>query len=66
MVAAGLLDTATDHALAVTQFAFSMREQAGEVLDPASYNPLQVCICVCTLFTCVPVAGCHSPKLVKA
>ena len=47
MIAAGLLDTSADHALAVTEFAFSMREEASRVLDPTTFLPLQVCVGVC-------------------
>ena len=42
MVAAGLLDTSTDHAAAVTNMAFAMREAAGSVMDPVEFHPLQV------------------------
>ncbi len=42
MVAAGLLDTATDHAMAITNMAFDMREEAGNVMKPTSDEPLQV------------------------
>jgi len=44
MVAAGLLDTAKNHTEAVTNMAFSMREDAGNVLEPVNKIPLQVSV----------------------
>lgn len=43
MVAAGLLDTPTEHAEAVTNMAFGMMQEAGKVIEPANRSPLQVC-----------------------
>lgn len=42
MVAAGLLDTSQDHAEAITNMAFDMREEASQVKEPANEEPLQV------------------------
>ena len=42
MVAAGLLDTSTEHAQAVTNQAFGMREEAGKVIEPVNNQPIQV------------------------
>lgn len=42
MVAAGLLDTPTDHAQAVTNMAFGMMMEAGFVMEPNNQTPLQV------------------------
>ena len=43
MVAAGLLDTeSTEHAQAVTNQAFGMREEAGKVIEPVNKKPIQV------------------------
>ena len=43
MVAAGLLDTeSTEHAQAVTNQAFGMREEAGKVEEPVNKKPIQV------------------------
>lgn len=42
MVAAGLLDTAKDHANAVVQMGFDMRSAAKEVLSPKDAKPLQI------------------------
>ena len=49
MVAAGLLDTAKEPTEAVAKMAFSMREEAGKVLEPVNKIPLQVrsAVCVC-------------------
>lgn len=60
MVAAGLLDTPTQHAEAVTNMAFGMMEEAGKVMEPTNHTPLEVgvqcrlvsmshCVCVCVL-----------------
>ncbi len=43
MVAAGLLDTSTSHAMAITNMAFDMREEAGKVMKPTTDEQLQVC-----------------------
>ena len=43
MVAAGLLDTPTEHAEAVINMAFGMREEAGKVMEPTNQAPLKVC-----------------------
>lgn len=43
MVAAGILDTAEDHAYAVTQFSFKMRESAQTIVRPTDSKPLKVC-----------------------
>ena len=42
MVAAGLLDTPTQHAEAVTNMAFGMMEEAGKVMEPTNHTPLEV------------------------
>ncbi len=42
MVAAGLLDTSTDHAVAITNMAFALREEAGNVMDPVNNEPIKV------------------------
>ena len=43
MVAAGLLDTSKQHAQAVTNQAFGMREEAGKVMEPVNdKSPIQV------------------------
>ena len=42
MVAAGLLDTSKEHAQAVTNQAFGMREEAGKVIEPVNNQPIQV------------------------
>lgn len=42
MVAAGLLDTAYDHANAVVRMGFSMRDAAKEVLSPNDATPLNI------------------------
>ena len=42
MVAAGILDTAEDHAYAVTQFSFKMRESAQRIVRPTDSKPLNV------------------------
>lgn len=42
MVAAGLLDTAKDHANAVVQMGLDMRSVAKEVLSPKDATPLQI------------------------
>ena len=42
MVAAGLLDTSTEHAEAITNMAFGMMEEAGKVMEPTNQSPLQV------------------------
>ncbi len=44
MVAAGLLDTPTQHAEAVTNMAFGMMEEAGKVMEPTNQSPLEVCM----------------------
>ena len=44
MVAAGLLDTSKEHAQAVTNMAFGMREEAGKVIEPVNNQPIQVSI----------------------
>ena len=43
MVAAGLLETSKDHAAAVTDMAFAMRNAAGNVMDPVNNEPIKVC-----------------------
>lgn len=42
MVAAGLLDTSSEHAEAVTNMAFGMKKEAGHVMEPTNQVPLQV------------------------
>lgn len=42
MVAAGLLDTSAEHAVAVTNMAFGMMKEACRVMDPVNQVPLQV------------------------
>ena len=42
MVAAGLLDTSGNHAEAVANMAFDMRDAAKYVVKPATEEPLQV------------------------
>ena len=42
MVAAGLLDTSVNHAEAVANMAFGMRDAAKYVVKPATEEPLQV------------------------
>ncbi len=42
MVGAGLLDTAKEHTEALANMAFSMRTEAGNVLDPVNKIPLEV------------------------
>lgn len=42
MVAAGLLDTSSDHAAAIVNMAFAMIEEAGRVMDPVNNEPLMV------------------------
>ncbi len=42
MVAAGLLETSTDHAVAITNMAFALREEAGNVMDPVDNEPIKV------------------------
>ena len=44
MVAAGLLDTSTDHAYAVTCYSFKMREEAQQIIRPTDNTPLRVCV----------------------
>ena len=44
MVAAGLLETSQNHAEAVTNMAFDMREEAGKVTKPTSDDALQVIV----------------------
>ena len=44
MVAAGLHCTSNEHAEAVTNMAFDMREEAGNVTKPTTDEPLQVII----------------------
>ena len=38
----GLLNTSAEHASAVTEFAFSMRDEAQHVLDPNTGQPIEV------------------------
>lgn len=42
MVAAGLLDTAKEHALAICSMAFDMMEEASKVMEPNNQTTLQV------------------------
>ena len=42
MVAGGLMDTSPNHAEAVTNMAFGMREEASKVMEPNDQKPLQV------------------------
>lgn len=42
MVAAGLLDTPTQHAEAVANMAFGMMEEAGKVMEPTNQTSLEV------------------------
>ena len=56
MVAAGLLDTSKEHAEAITNMAFDMRDEAGKVMKPTSNEPLEVCrshisVCIVVVLT---------------
>lgn len=52
MVAAGLLETSKNHAEAVTNMAFDMREEARKVTKPTSDDALQVKLCLEFSYTC--------------
>lgn len=52
MVAAGLLDTAHEHTEAITNMAFSMREEAGKVLEPVNKTSIQVSYMQTSSSTC--------------
>lgn len=53
MVAAGLLDTPKEHAEAVTNMAFGMREEACKVMEPTNETPLQVRLATTRGYWCV-------------
>lgn len=46
MVVAGMLETSSDHAYALTTYAFSIREAARGVTKPTDNTPLAVSACV--------------------
>lgn len=56
MIAAGpdLLNTAANHAAAVTEFGFSMREEASYVLDPNTFVPIEVHTLTAPHYMCIP------------